>query len=375
MKRHLIQIAVLLLVSGVVSTPPVVNASDPDRLIVHEWGTFTSIAGQDGRAVEWLPQSGPADLPCFVQRNGWKSALAGTIRMETPVLYFYAPRETVVGVNVRFPQGVVTEWFPPASNQPNTTVAWRAVTVSPGTAADYPVDAIAGHYYIARHTDAAPLHVGDHWEKFLFYRGVGRFAPPIAATVATDGKITVRTPAGQPLGDIMLFENRGGTIAFESRHSPAGRLTLDPLSTDGESVTPHAELERMLVANGLYPREAKAMVDTWRDSWFEEGSRLFYVVPREAVDSILPLEIRPTPAATVRVFMGRVELVTAATRRDVARAVLTNDRSMLARYERFLRPIGSRILADASADERAQLEPRLQRIYASRLTPTAACSK
>ena len=131
----------------------------------------------------------------------------------------------------------------------------------------------------------------------------------------------------------------------------------------------------MLVANGLYPREAKAMVDTWRDSWFEEGSRLFYVVPREAVDSILPLEIRPTPAATVRVFMGRVELVTAATRRDVARGVLTNDRSMLARYERFLRPIGSRILADASADERAQLEPRLQRIYASRLTPTAACSK
>jgi hypothetical protein len=374
MKRHLIQIAVLLLAFGLVWTPPVVNASDPHGLIVHEWGTFTSIAGQDGRAVEWLPQSGPADLPCFVQRNGWKSDLAGTVRMETPVLYFYAPHETIVGVNVRFPQGVVTEWFPPASNQPNTTVVWRAVKASPGTAANYPVESTAGHYYIARQTDATPLRVGDRWEKFLFYRGVGRFAPPIAATVAADGRIAVSSPVGQPLGDIMLFENRGGAIAYESRHSLAERLTLDPLSSDGESVTPHAELERMLVANGLYPREARAMVDTWRDSWFEEGARLFYVVPREAVDSILPLEISPTPAATVRVFMGRVELVTAATRRDVARAALTNDRSMLARYERFLRPIGTRILADASADERAQLEPRLQRIYSSRLMPGVVCN-
>ena len=26
----------------------------PD-LTVHEWGTFTSIAGKDGRAAEWLP--------------------------------------------------------------------------------------------------------------------------------------------------------------------------------------------------------------------------------------------------------------------------------------------------------------------------------
>jgi hypothetical protein len=27
----------------------------------------------------------------------------------------------------------------------------------------------------------------------------------------------------------------------------------------------------MLTAEGLYPREAKAMVETWRDSWFEEA--------------------------------------------------------------------------------------------------------
>ena len=32
-------------------------------LIVHEWGTFTSIAGKDGVALEWRPLNGSSDLP------------------------------------------------------------------------------------------------------------------------------------------------------------------------------------------------------------------------------------------------------------------------------------------------------------------------
>ncbi len=36
----------------------------------------------------------------------------------------------------------------------------------------------------------------------------------------------------------------------------------------------------MLIAQGLYQDEAQAMLETWRDSWFEEGSRLLYIVPR-----------------------------------------------------------------------------------------------
>ena len=57
--------------------------------------------------------------------------------------------------------------------------------------------------------------------------------------------------------------------------------------------TPQRELVRILVANGLYPKEADAMVDTWSDSWFEEGARLLYIVPRQAVDEIVPLTIAP----------------------------------------------------------------------------------
>ena len=37
-------------------------------LVTHEWGTFTSVAREDGAAVQWAPLLGPGDLPCFVTR-------------------------------------------------------------------------------------------------------------------------------------------------------------------------------------------------------------------------------------------------------------------------------------------------------------------
>src|SRR6266567_5415077 len=87
-------------------------------LTAHEWGTFTSIAGSDGQAVEWSPLTGSTDLPGFVEhfRNtGFKLGLRGTVRMETPVLYFYDSREETVSVKVSFAKGVITEWYPHAS--------------------------------------------------------------------------------------------------------------------------------------------------------------------------------------------------------------------------------------------------------------------
>ena len=68
-------------------------AVEPSRgtspLITHEWGTFTSVARQDGSSARWAPLSGPADLPCFVANLGspiFKQQASGLVRMETPVL-------------------------------------------------------------------------------------------------------------------------------------------------------------------------------------------------------------------------------------------------------------------------------------------------
>src|SRR5712691_8540332 len=346
--------------------------SDPGPLIVHEWGTFTSIAGADGTAVEWLPLAGPADLPCFVETSRFnvKGSLWGTVRMETPVLYFYAARETTVNVHVRFRQGVITEWFPRAAVAPGngseSTIAWRNVKVSPGAVEDFPVEHGASHYYSARRTDAAPLQSGSAKEKFLFYRGVGRFALPIAATVAGDGTVAVRNPGGQLTGDVILFENVRGRIAYEVRRASSGYATVDRRVADQE---PALELESMLLANGLYREEATAMIETWRDSWFEEGTRLFYIVPRPAIETILPLEIDPMPAAVARVFVGRMELVTPARKQEVKDALLSNHLVTLGSYGRFLQAIGRRIVTESVPGERALLERRLQDASSDRVTP------
>jgi hypothetical protein len=386
--RHRAVPAVLLLaaVCAVAAPAALPSASDalrtrdPQALIVHEWGTFTSIAGADGNAVQWLPANGPADLPCFVREIhvNTKGLLAGTVRMETPVLYFYASRETTVTVAVRFRQGAVTEWFPDAAVTPvavhpapfgapgfEGTITWRNVKVLPGARATFPNDSRPSHYYAARETDAAPLQVGSARDRFLFYRGVGTFAPPIAATL--NGRtIDVRSPGGQPLGDLVVFENRGGVISYSVRKGAGARVTIErPAGGDVSSI--RATLEKLLVGQGLYPREAAAMVATWRESWFEEGARLLYIVPKAAVDSILPLDIDPKPAEISRVFVGRLELVTPEMLTAVEGIVERHDRASFERYGRFFGPIFDRLLAERTHDDRVTLERQRQAMFMSQI--------
>src|SRR5262249_27296266 len=49
-------------------------------LTVHEWGTFTSIAGRDGNAVLWRPLAGTADLPSFVYQIGGRTGYRNPTR-------------------------------------------------------------------------------------------------------------------------------------------------------------------------------------------------------------------------------------------------------------------------------------------------------
>jgi hypothetical protein len=354
------------------------------NLIVHEWGTFTSIAGERGEAIEWLPQDAGADLPCFVSRLAFvtKGALSGTVRMETPVLYFYTPERITVDVRVRFPQGIVSEWFPRATvthsdnslfssgNKGNGTIEWRDVTVAPNGPDDFPMDTVATHYYAARQTESAPLAVGSQHEKFLFYRGVGQFVPPISAVVRGSA-VHVGNRTTVPIPDALLFDSHGGSVSVQRQHDVTD-ATFDAL-VPADVAPIKGEIEAMLVANGLYPAEATAMVSTWGDSWFQEGTRLFYILPASAVDAILPLDVVPTPASVVRVFVGRVELMSDATRLAVKTALLTNDRATLAKYGRFLDAFGARILKESTPAERSVIQAAMDRTFDLRSTPQPAC--
>jgi hypothetical protein len=288
-----------------------------------------------------------------------KSRLIGTVRMETPVLYFYTPAPLTVSVSVDFRQGAMTDWFPRATVTPagfadvqtpgfRGTIAWKDVHVRPGPDGRFPADAGASHYYAARATDAAPLDVAGQSEKFLFYRGVGDFQPPLLARLRNDGGVAVESPSGEPLGDVMLFQHRSDGMAYAVRTFDGPRGVFPRLAGDGEFVPPTGELEAILEAHGLYAKEARAMVATWRDSWFETGTRVFYLAPRPFIDATLPLTVRPAPAATARVFVGRVEITTPDAVRDVSKAIDANDTATLLRYGRFLQPAVDRLMAGAS---------------------------
>jgi len=80
-------------------------------LTIHEWGTFTSVAGEDGSAIEWNTLGCKSDLPRFVIDRGDRNvkwSFLATVRMETPVLYFYSSRELDAHVRVAFPRGLIT---------------------------------------------------------------------------------------------------------------------------------------------------------------------------------------------------------------------------------------------------------------------------
>src|SRR6266566_863784 len=101
---------------------PIMGGNDTSQpgLTIHEWGTFTSVAGEDGSAIDWDAFGCKDDLPRFVNDfgyRGFKWRLQGTVRMETPVIYFYSSRELDARVKVAFPQGVVTEWYPRAESE------------------------------------------------------------------------------------------------------------------------------------------------------------------------------------------------------------------------------------------------------------------
>jgi hypothetical protein len=387
-----------------------IAASTDDRststgLTIHEWGTFTSVAGVDGKAAQWLPLSGPRDLPCFVtsfqnrlfkdigpiyaevQRNPVdyakaRSQLLGPIRMETPVVYFYSDKRQKVDVRVAFRKGFITEWYPQAtvnqtpvrlgvltkSADTGATITWKNVEVLPAAArTSFPAGASTSHYYAARETDANPLRIGGQDEKFLFYRGVGGFPVPLNVTATDDGRIHMKYLQGKPAA--ILFESRGGKLGYTVVDTSKNEAVLNPPALTGNFASLRQELETTLVRQGLYPKEAKAMVDTWRDSWFEEGTRLFYIVPSTMVEEILPLTIDPKPAQTARVFVGRVEIITPAKIKAVEKAVNENDLSLVSTYGRFLGPIMDRL--PASSRTKAVLDAA----FKDYLNQASNCSK
>jgi hypothetical protein len=106
--------------------------------VVHEWGTYTSVHATDGHALGGVHHVDEA-LPAFVHRREFSpqsyqfEALPEEPReqLETPVLYFYSVGKQQVTVEIGFPEGVVGEWYPNATEY--TPAIGAMTSLGPGT--------------------------------------------------------------------------------------------------------------------------------------------------------------------------------------------------------------------------------------------------
>ncbi len=336
----------------------------------HEWGTFTSLVGSDGISQhglyhedEKLPdfvhgfgetQTGPENPiivpanpalePCMFKGcfsiNTFQHNLI-TQKMETPVIYFYGTPSSLdrrVQVKVDFPEGVITETYPaPISSSPKMNTDF--VSIRNGTATfDVKISAEtegkvphvdANNIYIhARKTMSQIVSTNGEREKFIFYRGIGRFQPRVAITSDSLHLKIQAKGADVPAALFLIAVNEQGhtqmlPVPTDSVQSKKGFMiatrhlqqmmenkpaTLPQLVVD--PMTIRSYLVQSLVAAGLKMEESQAMIKTWEHGYLQTpGLRLLYVVPRAEVDRLLPLQITPTPDAVERAFVARIEVM------------------------------------------------------------------
>ena len=255
-------------------------------------------------------------------------------------------------------------------------IDWGRITVMPGAEESFLTEAKESHYYPARETDAAPIrvctnkeaHEGDQREKFLFYRGVGTFDLPVAARVEDD-KVVVTNTTDESIPKFILFENRGGKAGYKIHDLSNGNAEIERPALDQTIDWLARDFVSLLVAEGLYEKEARAMLKTWRDSWFEEGLRIFYIVPRKMTDGILPITIEPAPKELVRVLVGRMEVITPEMERAIQQQVAKLEsaspdiqsiaRTIIRKHGRFSEPVLKTIL-ESTTD--TKLRSRIEQI-------------
>ncbi len=363
-----------LLAAGAASTALMPGSSawakGSDGLVVHEWGTFTTLQDENGRELSGI-NIDDEPVPRFVHdvnpallaspvltSTHWEYRMKGaprahplvTMRLETPVIYFYPPKGVTepfpIDVNVKFRGGWLTQFYPHAAFAapqletgsfdfgkltPETvgSLTWndlRIGTKSAGPETDERV------WLAPRKVQAASVTNTDgESEKYLFYRGVGNLKAPLRVVMDRPrhqlsihgnfgavllGKETAQVP---PIWITQV--RRGGAVAYR-------RLDGFTVSGDQKQVLAKGschfeeadfskqnrqrleeEMHTALTADGLYADEATALLSTWQWSYFQSpGLRVFYLVPRQWTDFYLPLAISGNPR-TERVMVGRIELV------------------------------------------------------------------
>jgi hypothetical protein len=300
----------------------------------------------------------------FSRGKGLLRPLRGvTVKMETPVIYFYSDEPFKGSVEVGFKGGSISQWYPGRQGGEEVAALPRPYVGADGELVMPPKDAglidfsdgkyggkikwdfevlapdaaNAGkvfrpgetlNWLRPRQTASNVVKIGAEHEKYLFYRGLGNFKMPIEFRVDSAEILRITNGATEAVPYALVFEMndsfeiglhelKGGLKAGETAEISREELFppkapgVVPLWMDFTSVGPHYEkMVSGLMGAGLRRDEADAMVQTWWDSYFQRpGLRVFWVVPRGETDRVLPLKVSPEPKEMVRVLVGRSEIL------------------------------------------------------------------
>lgn len=347
-------------------------------MVVHEWGTFTSVGGSDGVLLPGLERE-EQPVPVFVHSHagffpankGWNRPVANvTIKMETPVIYFYSDVARAVTVDVAFHGGSISQWYPERSSGEKMSAiaaasgssssgetgpqaippvdfgknyqgaaSWKIDVLAPGAPDNFSangpwVPTFLAQWPRARVAGANKVRgpgLKPEVEGFIFYRGIGNFALPLTTT-CDDGHLQLRNSSTQPIPYLFVYEKSAAFprgAVWWSGALPAGAQQSVPLLTSfgdiGASPVLEKKFPRALQEAGLSANEAHALIATWQESYFDrDGLRVFWIVPRTFTDAVLPMTVSPRPDRLERVLVGRSEVLTPAFEKILARDFAAN---------------------------------------------------
>jgi hypothetical protein len=374
MKRLSVSLLALGLLLGILA---VCGAERTSPLMVHEWGTITTRHAPGGTPEGRLNRISESEvLPAFVHRyeppatqdkpekSLGKSPLTPgrpdvTMRLETPVLYFYPPANSTsvppFDVSVTFRGGIVNEFYPRAdasvevdvdrvnakieaghlkswdgavlNNYVTGGLRWRGLSLKETVA----IPRTSSHAWLAprRVRSTGVATASGEGERYLFYRGVAHL-DALVQTELSATEVRLRAPRrlhwmpapSMTIGNLWLVDIRAdGSAAFReytqigiAKDGASRELRRIPLFagtdyTTGNLGALRRSMKQALVTAGLFEDEAEAMLETWNESYFgTPGLRIFYTVPDEWLSYFLPLQIS-VPHELKRVLVGRIDLV------------------------------------------------------------------
>ena len=310
-------------------SPPAANP-----LIVHEWGTFLTMSGSDGVVLDSMYHEEHA-LPGFVHAVSQDELhMPGSqMKFETPVIYFYTKQPRRVNVTARFPTGIWTHWFPQAnrsamfSGSADVPIAdveskqygclnWHVDLLPSSQSANIalPTTPPGSLWNFARQVDAAYIRTASkseansngansndklkgnsaekgrsEIERYLFYRGLGHANLPLQVDARNGGTLSLSDSNTPALKHLFVMRVEGGKGVFRYIPDLQPGQSLAHVIPDMESAESLADftnhvsdaLAARLEESGLYAKEARAMVNTWRSNYFQsEGIRVLYILPQ-----------------------------------------------------------------------------------------------